>query len=671
MIRLTLSCPEHFNTEWLGKIKENVSSDNWRLRVSNVKKVMEGVVEFYENRLRMPITMSPACLPDATAIGKDADPKHLGRLLQLILVTAVNCDKKEEYIANILSLDVDTQLIVKNAIEELLMSVNADSGRNRSSTMESISSMNFPDLNMADGGAAVQSLKTEVKRLTQDLASAVELKEKMVQEMFDVKRELGSIRQENMQLNVENENLTDLVNKLKSPSSKSGSSRLEHSPGDPSDSSLKEAFVNKLQARIESMRDEMFKTENAREEMKIRNELLEKELMELKFKNEELQRKANEARNLKDELDIHRQASEKAEKYEQMIEVYKKKLEEAADFKRKMRSAEDRTVSQSSLQISLEEECRKNASLKGQNENLKKQVQELHSSTAALTHKSEQLEFDVQMIKEKYESVIQEKETLVKEVAEIRKQRNSNARPASDLLPEGCDVVPTANLGYEICSERDSRISDLESENQMLKKKLLMREQEEEVVHNTRTQSHSGGFLYASPALSSGELGVQKVVDSLRGEVYDYQQKVSQLEGVIAKKEEEMAEIETRYRKCVTKAKQVAKVLEPISLTSSNSSINSSMNANAEHLALELQVRDKQIQDLEAEAEKTKQFKEVEERLMSVAFHSLASRLQRNSVEERLTGRPATGPTTAASSFLSRQRQSTGRRFNMPGLSQT
>lgn len=662
-----LRCPEHFCAEWLSKIKDNVPSDNWRLRVSNIKKVIEGVVDFYESALRMPMTVSNVSLPDAVMIGKEGDEKELGRLMQLILVAAVNCDKKEEYIANILTLDTETQLIVKNAIEELFMTFGADVGRNRSSTMESIGSMTFPDLNVPDGGvnAAVQSLKSEVKRLGNELASAIEVKERTIQEMFDLKRELSSVQQENVQLNVENENLSELVNKLQTTPSKSVPCRgTEHLTTESSDTSLKEAFVNKLQARIETLREELFKTENSREEVKIKNELLEKELMDLKFKNEELQRKANEARNLKDELDIHRQASEKAEKYEQMIEVYKKKLEEAAEFKRKIKSAEDRNVSQSSIQISLEEEHRKNSNLKIQNENLKKQVQELHSSAAALTHRTEQSEFELRMIKEKYDTAMQEKERLAKEVTEIRKQTKSR-RPTSDILSEAGDVMPAANLGYEISNERDTRIDELEGENQLLRKKIHLI-QEQDLTPN-RSNSHSNNYHFAAN-MSPGELGVQKVVDSLRGELYDYQQKVSQLEGVIAKKEEEMAEIEARYRKCVSKAKQVAKVLEPISLSSGNSSINSSI-ANTEHSAIEIQLRDKQIQELEAEAEKMKQFKEVEERLMSVAFHSLAGKLQRNSVEERLTGRPAAASSTG--SFLSRQRQSTGRRFNMPGVSQT
>lgn len=659
-----LRCPQHFGSEWLSKIKTSVSSENWRLRVSNIKKVVEGMVDFYESVLQMSITGSNFKLPDAVLIGRDSDERELGRLLQLMLVAAVNCDRKETYIDNILTLGTETQMFVKNAIEELFVHFGPEGGRNRSSTMESISSINFLDANLLEGSDNTILLKNEIKRLRDELSQAIERNDKTEQQMFDLKRELSIIQEQKVQLSIENENLVTQIQKLENSASKTPPQSSDHSVREPVD--LKDSHVSKLQAKIESLRESLFKTENSREEVRMKNELLEKELMELKFRNEDLQRKANEARSLKDELDILRQASEKAEKYEQMVEVYRKKLEEAAELKRKFRSIEEKGSSQSSLQLSLEEELRKNSHLKSQIESLKKQVQELHSASAALNHRSEQSEFELSMIKEKYDAILQEKDHLLKEVSEMRKQTKiTSRRPNSDLLSEGVDALPAANLCYEISSEeKDYRINELEAENELLKKKIMKTSLEQEESNRSNNHSNPFNHNYAS----TGELEIQKLVDSLRGELYDYQQKVSQLEGVIVKKDEEIASMETRYRTAVSKAKQVAKVLEPISLSSSNSSMNSSI-ANVEQLALELQMKDKQIQNMESEAEKTKQFHEVEARLMSTAWHSHAARLHRRAVEERLMG--GTAQPATAGSFLSRQRQSTGKRFNLPGLSHT
>lgn len=633
-ITFNLSCPDHFNSEWLSKIKEHVSSDNWRLRVSNIKKVVEGLTDFYETVILLgPIGVTP----DPLLIGKECDSHELGKLLQLLLGAAVNCDHKEEYIEKIMSLDTTTQLVVKNAIEEIFQPLEGIPGRNRSST----DSMSFlaDSLNIHPVEGTPAAFRLEIKKLTEELTNALTLKEKMTQEMFDLRREVTTLRQETDQLNTENEKMTNTIRRLESMvNSSSADKRIDTQ--EPTDASLKDMFVNKLQAKIDSLTDELFKMENSKEELRIKSELLEKELMELKFKNEDLQRKANEARNLKDELDIQRQLVEKAEKNEATIELLKKKLEDAVEFKRQMRLTDEKNVTESKLKISLEEELRKNCHLKSQLENLKKTVSELTSSVAQLTHRAETSEFETRLIKEKYEALFDEKENLIKEISEYRRQR-SNGKLGEPLTTSQDDDVLT-NLNKEMETKgQEVRIQELEKENALLNKQL---------------------------SVMTSNLDPSKDTHFLQQELFEYQQKVSDLEILLQKKEEEVTEMDNRYRKCVSKAKQVAKVLEPISMSSSNSSISSV--TNFEQLALELSLKEKQIQELEAEHEKTKAFKEVEERLMSVAFHSLASKLQRTAAEERITGRNASGNGAVhpPHSFLSRQRQSTSRRFNISGL---
>ena len=84
--------------------------------------------------------------------------------------------------------------------------------------------------------------------------------------------------------------------------------------------------------------------------------------------------------------------------------------------------------------------------------------------------------------------------------------------------------------------------------------------------------------------------------------------------------------------------------MEPLSLQlSANSSLVSDGGANNNDGSLRLAVaqKDQHIMQLELEAEQQKAFQEMEQRLMSVAFHSLAINLQRRSAEERITGRPS------------------------------
>ena len=51
--------------------------------------------------------------------GEQSDEGELGRLLQLILGCAVNCEDKQEYIQRIMSMEESVQVVVMNAIQEV------------------------------------------------------------------------------------------------------------------------------------------------------------------------------------------------------------------------------------------------------------------------------------------------------------------------------------------------------------------------------------------------------------------------------------------------------------------------------------------------------------------------------------------------------------------------
>jgi protein HOOK3 len=87
----------------------------------------------------------------------------------------------------------------------------------------------------------------------------------------------------------------------------------------------------------------------------MKAEMQEKELLELHSKLEELQKVGDEARHLKDEIDILRETADKAVKYEGTIASYKKKLEEYGDLKRQMKLLEDKNTYYMQQNMDLEE----------------------------------------------------------------------------------------------------------------------------------------------------------------------------------------------------------------------------------------------------------------------------------------------------------------------------
>lgn len=71
-----------FVDAWLAKIKFEVGS-NWRLKVSNLKKVVESILDYYADVLSLSLSDFPK--PDVLKIAEKNDSIELGRLLQLIL----------------------------------------------------------------------------------------------------------------------------------------------------------------------------------------------------------------------------------------------------------------------------------------------------------------------------------------------------------------------------------------------------------------------------------------------------------------------------------------------------------------------------------------------------------------------------------------------------------
>ena len=75
------------------------------------------------------------------------------------------------------------------------------------------------------------------------------------------------------------------------------------------------------------------------------------------FQNEELQSLAEEARILKDEMDIMKHTTDKVAKYEAQIETYKKRLEELSDLRGQVKMLEDKNTGYMQKNMELEEVC--------------------------------------------------------------------------------------------------------------------------------------------------------------------------------------------------------------------------------------------------------------------------------------------------------------------------
>ncbi|CAM1154449.1 HOOK1 (predicted) [Pycnogonum litorale] len=83
---------EWFDVNWMSKIKPNTST-NWRLKASNLKKILQRITDYYLEVLEQKI--SGFRMPDLNSIAEHDNSEELGRLIQLILGCAVNCQHKQ------------------------------------------------------------------------------------------------------------------------------------------------------------------------------------------------------------------------------------------------------------------------------------------------------------------------------------------------------------------------------------------------------------------------------------------------------------------------------------------------------------------------------------------------------------------------------------------------
>ncbi|KAF2347308.1 Hook-related protein family [Trinorchestia longiramus] len=124
---------------------------------------------------------------------------------------------------------------------------------------------------------------------------------------------------------------------------------------------------------------------------------------------------------------------------------------------------------------------------------------------------------------------------------------------------------------------------------------------------------------------------------------------VSVLKNTIVKKDGEMAAMEERYKKYLTKAKSVIKTLDP--------KFNPSLVPEVSALRQQLHDKDMHIDNLKRESEKAKDIRDMEEKLITSAFYNFGMNMHRQMINQRLAA-----VETGQHSYLSKGRTAASQR---------
>ncbi|XP_066507753.1 protein Hook homolog 3 isoform X2 [Hoplias malabaricus] len=692
----------YFSDSWISRIKSEVG-DNWRLKISNLKKILKGILDY--NREILGQQINDFTLPDVNLIGEHSDAAELGRMLQLILGCAVNCEQKQEYIQTIMMMEESVQHVVMTAIQELMSKETPVSGGNDS----------YADLD--------RQLKKTVEELNDALASKEEIAQRcheLDMQVAALQEEKGSLLAEN-QILMERLNQSDSIEDLNSPA---GRRHLQ------------------LQTQLEQLQEETFRIseselsvswefqplpcplaphsispilalpqwrlEAAKDDYRIRCEELEKELLEVKGQNEELTSLADEAQSLKDEMDVLRHSSDKVSKLEAQVESYKKKLEDLGDLRRQVKLLEEKNTSYMQNTVSLEEELRKANAARSQLETYKRQVVELQNRLSEESKKADKMEFECKRLKEKVDSLQKEKDrmrterdSLKETIEELRCVQAQEGQLTSGLVPlgsnEGSDSLAAEIVTPEIrerlirlqhenkmlklnqegsdneqiallkslLEDANARKNELESENRMVNQRLMagqsqveelqksLQEQglkaDDSVLLKRKCEEHLEKLRDATNELQRKST----VIEDLETKYSTSGQRIEELEEALKKKDEDMKQMEERYKKYLEKAKSVIRTLDPKQ--------NQGSAPEVQALKNQLQERERMLHSLEKEYDKAKSQRDHEEKLIVSAWYNMGMALQKKAAEDRLAS------TGSGQSFLARQRQATSTRRSYPG----
>ncbi|XP_041753128.2 protein Hook homolog 3-like isoform X2 [Coregonus clupeaformis] len=658
----------YFTDNWISRIKPEVG-DNWRLKISNLKKVLKGILDYNQEVLQQQI--DDFTLPDISLIGEHSDAAELGRMLQLILGCAVNCEQKQEYIQTIMMLEESVQHVVMTAIQELM-------------------SKECP---VMGGNDSYADMDRQLKKTVEDLNQALATKEEIAQRCHELDMQVAALQEERGSLLAENQilmerlNQSDSIEDLNSPV---GRRHLQ------------------LQTHLEQLQEETFRLEAAKDDYRIRCEELEKELTELRGQNEELTSLADEAQSLKDEMDVLRHSSDKASKLEGMVASYKKKLEDLGDLRRQVKLLEEKNTVYMQNTVSLEEEVRKANTTRGQLETYKRQVVELQNRLSEESKKTDKMEFEYKRLKEKVDSLQKEKDRMRSErdslketIEELRfveaqegqlspgmvaldTNEGSDSLAAEIVTPEirerlirlqhennmlklaqeGSDNEKIALL-QSLLEDANRRKNELETENRLANQRLIQGQSQVEDLQ--RSLQEQGSKADDSIILKKkNDAHVEKLrevnselqkktayIDDLEPKYTSSSQKVEELEEALKKKDEDMKQMEERYKKYLEKAKSVIRTLDPKQ--------NQGSAPEVQTLKNQLQEKERMLHSLEKDYDKTKAQRDQEEKLIVSAWYNMGMALQKKAAEDRLAS------TGSGQSFLARQRQATSTRRSYPG----
>ncbi|KAI6036784.1 HOOK-domain-containing protein [Pisolithus microcarpus] len=417
------------------------SSDNWVLRFSALKRLYRLLTQYFEDVLQKPT--SSLDVPNLQAAAKDSDVAALLIMCRMTLAVAVQCEKNREIIEHIQRLDEDAQHHLMKAIEQVMVKISTS-----------------PD--DSSGGAASMTEDDHYYRIQSERSQILAEKE-------NTEKVYAALLEEHRTLQT---NFDDVVSEKEDTLSRLREAQhdVENRHNDKADAHMR-AEIDRLRAELQKSEDNLAMAET---ELDKQTSLV----TDFTRKVDELQVQADQAARLKDQLDEYRHAADKLQKTENVMEKYKKKLQESADLRSHVKSLERQNADLVDKNASLEEEYRKVAAFKPLMESYKNQIAELEVKVAGRTQEVETVKFELEQTRTKLR-VTSEERAKDSEMLELYQERLRELELLSHRTP-----TVTKGSDHE---EESARSTDILTEDELLanEKSLALDEELDDAITGT------------------------------------------------------------------------------------------------------------------------------------------------------------------------------------------
>ncbi|XP_063332839.1 girdin-like isoform X4 [Pelmatolapia mariae] len=410
-------------------------------RIQNLNFLVQQIKTFYLDNLRQ-LIMTP--LPNVLLLGRtpycEQSLDEMRKLLLLLLGCAVQCEKKEEYIERIQTLDFETKAAIAAHIQELTHS------------QENVLDLQWfesSELHPDEMEAVVRNMTTHLRHLLDQRDTHLETIAELMQEK---------------------EGVVSVLSSPSSPQCASYSPTIQQQQVGTQQHLAVELADSK--AKIRRLRQEL--EEKSEQMLDCRHELenMEAELKRIQQENSQLLLDARTARTYRDELDALRERAIKADKLESEVGRYREQLHKMEFYKAKVEELkEDNRVLQETKEV-LEDQLEgwrarsdKIHQLEKHNLLLKAQVHDMEQRRSM--EESQHLGWELEQLSKTTESS-QGQQTLSEEVSEracsrllkLEKENKHLLKTIEELRASVNNITQTKHSHLAMCSNNCTSSTD-------------------------------------------------------------------------------------------------------------------------------------------------------------------------------------------------------------------